>query len=131
MSTLVRNSTLSFSRKYRYESLGQLLGRDKMVKSISYRRRRAKQRQIFLTTYKLSSLNDDDFDVVDNGDNNNNNNKNKKPGMKKVAVKVKKIVASVLMFMRTASFRSSCNNPRTSSAIADATSPLSNRKNRF
>ncbi|RYR21573.1 hypothetical protein Ahy_B03g066884 isoform B [Arachis hypogaea] len=118
MSTLVRNSTLSFSRKYRYESLGQLLGRDKMVKSISYRRRRAKQRQIFLTTYKLSSLNDDDFD-------------NKKPGMKKVAVKVKKIVASVLMFMRTASFRSSCNNPRTSSAIADATSPLSNRKNRF
>ncbi|RYR21574.1 hypothetical protein Ahy_B03g066884 isoform A [Arachis hypogaea] len=120
MSTLVRNSTLSFSRKYRYESLGQLLGRDKMVKSISYRRRRAKQRQIFLTTYKLSSF-----------DNNNNNNKNKKPGMKKVAVKVKKIVASVLMFMRTASFRSSCNNPRTSSAIADATSPLSNRKNRF
>ncbi|RYR68849.1 hypothetical protein Ahy_A03g015328 isoform A [Arachis hypogaea] len=119
MSTLVGNSTLSFSRKYRYESLGQLLGRDKMVKSISYRRRRAKQRQIFLTTYKLSS-----FDS-------NNNNKNKKPAMKKVAVKVKKIVASVLMFMRTASFRSSCNNPRTSSAIADATSPLSNRKNRF
>ncbi|KAL1362988.1 hypothetical protein HN51_011191 [Arachis hypogaea] len=130
MSTLVGNSTLSFSRKYRYESLGQLLGRDKMVKSISYRRRRAKQRQIFLTTYKLSSLNDDDFHVVDNGDS-NNNNKNKKPAMKKVAVKVKKIVASVLMFMRTASFRSSCNNPRTSSAIADATSPLSNRKNRF
>ncbi|MED6211779.1 hypothetical protein PIB30_076816 [Stylosanthes scabra] len=122
MSSLVRNSTLSFSRKYRYESLG---GRDNLVKSVSYRRRRAKQRQIFLTTYKLSSLNDDDLAaaVVDNEGNGNK--------MKKVAVKVKKIVSSVLIFMRTASFRSSCHNPRTSAAIADSTYPLPNRKNSF
>ncbi|MED6108708.1 hypothetical protein PIB30_026683 [Stylosanthes scabra] len=123
MTTLVRNSTLSFSRKYRYESLG---GRDNLVKSVSYRRRRAKQRQIFLTTYKLSSLDDDlaAAAVVDS-------NHDKKNKMKKVAVKVKKIVASVLMFMRTASFRSSCHNPRTSAAIADATSLPPNRKNLF
>ena len=111
MSTLVRNSTLSFSRKYRYESLGPL-GKDKMLKSISYRRRRAKQRQIFLTTYKLSSL--DDFVVEP-----------KRPKLKKVAVKVKKIVASVLMFMRTGSFRSG-NSGR--SAISVATSPVPHRK---
>ncbi|RDX65522.1 hypothetical protein CR513_55818, partial [Mucuna pruriens] len=113
MSTLVRNTTLSFSRRYRYEILG-LQGKDKMLKSISYRRRRAKQRQIFLTTYKLSSIN-----------NNNNNNTFVEPQrhklkLKKVAVKVKKIMASVLMFMRVGSFRSCTSR----SAISATSSPF-------
>ncbi|KAG4967694.1 hypothetical protein JHK87_033345 [Glycine soja] len=95
MSTLVRNATLTFSRRNRYELLG-LQGKDKMVKSISYRRRRAKQRQIFLTTYKLSSLNSNTFVEP----------QKPKLKLKKVAVKVKKIVTSVLMFMRVGSFRS-------------------------
>ncbi|XP_027348494.1 uncharacterized protein LOC113860067 [Abrus precatorius] len=110
MSTLVRNTTLTFSRRSRYELLG-LQTKDKMLKSISYRRRRAKQRQIFLTTYKLSSL-DNTFGEP------------KRPKLKKVAVKVKKIVASVLMFMRTGSFRSCYSR----SAISATSSPSPNRK---
>ncbi|KAG5033277.1 hypothetical protein JHK85_017259 [Glycine max] len=112
MSTLVRNTTLTFSRRNRYELLG-LQGKDKMVKSISYRRRRAKQRQIFLTTYKLSSLNSNTFGEPP---------QKPKLKLKKVAVKVKKIVASVLMFMRVGSFRSCSSRSQIS-----ATSP--NRKN--
>ncbi|KAK7404974.1 hypothetical protein VNO78_06069 [Psophocarpus tetragonolobus] len=94
MSTLVRNSSLTFSRRYRYQLLG-LQGKDKMLKSISYRRRRAKQRQIFLTTYKLSSVNT-----------NTNTCLHPKLKLKNLAVKVKKIVASVFMLMRVASLRS-------------------------
>lgn len=94
MTTLVRNTTASISRRYRYELIG-LQGKDKL-KSISYRRKRAKQRKIFLTTYTLSSLNG----FVEP----------KKPKLKRVAVKVKKIVSSVLMFMRTGSCSRSCNS---------------------
>lgn len=110
MTTLVRNPTLSFSRRHRYEPLG-LHGKDNLLKSISYRRRRAKQRQIFLSTYKLSSLD------------NNNFVQHRNPKLKKVAVKVKKIMASVLLFMRTGSFRS-CN----SKSVTSAASPVSIRK---
>jgi hypothetical protein len=109
MDTLVRNTTLTFSRRYKYEVLG-LQGKEKTLKSISYRKRRAKQRKIFLTTYKLSSLNN--FVVEP-----------KKPKIKRVAVKVKKIVNSVLLFMRTGSFRS-CSSK---SAIS-ASSPVRTRK---
>ncbi|KAK2379808.1 hypothetical protein QL285_067570 [Trifolium repens] len=108
MDTLVRNTTLTFSRRYKYEVLG-LQGKEKTLKSISYRKRRAKQRKIFLTTYKLSSL--------------NNFVEPKKPKIKRVAVKVKKIVNSVLLFMRTGSFRSCCSK----SAIS-ASSPVPTRK---
>ncbi|CAL5211944.1 unnamed protein product [Lathyrus oleraceus] len=108
MNTLVRNATLTFSRRHRYE-LVSLQGKETTLKSISYRRIKAKQRKIFLTTYKLSSLNH----FVDH----------KRPKIKRVVVKVKKIVNSFLMFMRTGSFRS-C---RPKSAIS-ATSPLPNRK---
>ncbi|CAJ2655019.1 unnamed protein product [Trifolium pratense] len=108
MDTLVRNTTLTFSRRYKYEVLG-LQGKEKTLKSISYRKRRAKQRKIFLTTYKLSSLNH----FVEP----------KKPKIKRVAVKVKKIVNSVLLFMRTGSFRS-C---RSKSAIS-VKSPVPIRK---
>ncbi|KAJ1410696.1 hypothetical protein SESBI_21717 [Sesbania bispinosa] len=48
MTTLIRNTTLSCSRRYRYEVLGLRgsgSGREKILKSISYRRRRAKQRK--------------------------------------------------------------------------------------
>ncbi|KAL2328250.1 hypothetical protein Fmac_021677 [Flemingia macrophylla] len=112
-TTLVRNGTLTFSRRYRYEVLG-LQGKEKMVKSISYRRKRAKQRKIFLTTYKLSSL-DNTFVHP------------QRPKLKKVAVKVKKIVASVLMFMRTGSFRS-CSS---TSAISATSPSLPNNRNNF
>ncbi|KAL5056545.1 hypothetical protein RYX36_037227 [Vicia faba] len=108
MNTLVRNGTLTFSRRHRYE-LVSLQRKETCLKSISYRRRRAKQRKIFLTTYKLSSLNH----FVEP----------KRPKIKRAALKVKKIVNSVLMFMRTGSFRS-C---RSKSAIS-ATSPVPNRK---
>lgn len=94
---MIRNTTLSCSRSYRYEALslhGSGSGRDKIFKSLSYRRRRAKQRKIFLTTYKLSS-NIDTFAEP------------KSPKLTKVALKLKKIAASVLKFMQTAgSFRS-------------------------
>ncbi|KAK7324729.1 hypothetical protein VNO77_28528 [Canavalia gladiata] len=87
MNTLVRNTTLSRSRKYRYQPLT-------LPKSISYRRTRAKQRKIFLATYKLSSI--DSFPPSP-----------KSPKLNKVPLKLKKFVASVFHFMRTAaSFRS-------------------------
>jgi len=109
MNTLVRNTTLTFSRRQGYELLG-LQGKEKTLKSVSYRRRRAKQRKIFLTTYKLSSLNT----FVEQP---------QRPKIKRVAVKVKKIVNTVLFFMRTGSFRS-CSSK---SAIS-ASSPVPIRK---
>ncbi|KAG5141048.1 hypothetical protein JHK84_034816 [Glycine max] len=65
------------SRRYKYEALGS--GRDHILKSISYRRTRAKQRKIFLTTYQLDSFTEP-----------------KSPKLNKVALKFKKIVASAL-----------------------------------
>ncbi|XP_054813793.1 uncharacterized protein LOC129314383 [Prosopis cineraria] len=114
MTTLVRNGTMTFSRRYRYEPLG--------LKSVSYRRRRAKQRQIFLTTYRLSSFSQDfpaDSKLT-------SSSSSSPPKLKKVAVKVKKMVTSVLVFMRTGSFRS-CNSK---SAIS-ATSPASSNTKTF
>ncbi|XP_027343328.1 NDR1/HIN1-like protein 6 [Abrus precatorius] len=94
MATLIRNTTLSRSRKYKYEPLTSPAfasgsGREKFLKSISYRRRRAKQRKIFLTTYKLSSL--DSFSPQPNS-----------RKLKRVALKLKKFVASFLKLMQTA-----------------------------
>ncbi|RDX74858.1 NDR1/HIN1-like protein 6, partial [Mucuna pruriens] len=83
MTTFVRNTTLSRSRRYKYEALGvPNSGRDSILKSISYRRRRAKQRKIFLTTYKLDSFAEP-----------------KSPKLNKVARSLKKFVASVLKLM--------------------------------
>ena len=59
-------------------------GRDHILKSISYRRRRAKQRKIFLTTYKLDSFTEPES-----------------PKLNNVALKFKKIVASVLKLVQT------------------------------
>ncbi|KAL2331720.1 hypothetical protein Fmac_019301 [Flemingia macrophylla] len=50
MSTFLRNTSLSRSRRLRCEALPTI------PKSNSYRRRRAKQRKVFLTTYKLDSF---------------------------------------------------------------------------
>ncbi|XP_028808477.1 uncharacterized protein LOC114763047 [Neltuma alba] len=112
MTTLVRNGTLTFSRRYRYEPLG--------LKSVSYRRRRAKQRQIFLTTYRLSSFSQDFPDSKPPS-----SSSSSPPKLKKVAVKVKKMVNSVLVFMRTGSFRS-CSSKSAISASSPA--PSSNTK---
>ncbi|KAI4333986.1 hypothetical protein L6164_018730 [Bauhinia variegata] len=90
MNRLVRNATLSFSRRYRYETLGHH-GKETVVKSTSYRRRRAQQRRVFLTTYKLPSV---------------KRFQDPKPRkLKKAVCKVKKIVASVLICMRCVSFK--------------------------
>ena len=109
MEALARNSSLSFSRRYRYELMG-LRGKEKMLKSISYRRRRAKQRQVFFKTYRLASMELEHFE----------DSKSKSPKLKKVVVKVKTIVSSVLMFMRSGSLRS-CN----SKSAVSATPPVS------
>ncbi|KAK4255484.1 hypothetical protein QN277_008482 [Acacia crassicarpa] len=112
MTTLVRDGTLTFSRRYRYEPLG--------LKSNSYRRRRAKQRQIFLTTYRLSSFAQDFPDSKPPS--------SSSPKLKKVAVKVKKMVNSVLIFVRTGSFKS-CNSKSAISAASPASpSSSSNSK---
>ncbi|KAG4972016.1 hypothetical protein JHK85_038437 [Glycine max] len=86
MATFLRSSTLSRSRRYKYETLGGVpsSGRDHILKSISYRRRRAKQRKIFLTTYKLDSFTEPES-----------------PKLNNVALKFKKIVASVLKLVQT------------------------------
>ncbi|KAG4986861.1 hypothetical protein glysoja_007607 [Glycine soja] len=70
------------SRRYKYEALGS--GRDHILKSISYRRTRAKQRKIFLTTYQLDSFTEP-----------------KSPKLNKVALKFKKIVASALKLVQS------------------------------
>ncbi|CAI9089460.1 OLC1v1024034C1 [Oldenlandia corymbosa var. corymbosa] len=71
-----------------------------MLSSFSYRRNRARQRQIFLQTYKLSSVTN----------NNNNSSRKSHPKLKKFVVKVKSMVVSVLSFMRADYLRSSCKS---------------------
>ncbi|KAJ4729845.1 Beta-(1--_2)glucan export ATP-binding/permease protein like [Melia azedarach] len=130
MDALVRNTTVNFSRRFTdYELLGQgsEVGTEDYnnqwrrnfsrrrkephtMKSFSYRRKRARQRQIFLNSYKLASL---------------ENLGQSKPSqrLKKAVVKVKTAVVAVVAFMRTGSCRS-CN----SRTAIDATSPTTIRK---
>ncbi|CAJ1956546.1 unnamed protein product [Sphenostylis stenocarpa] len=93
MTTFVRSTALSRSRRYRYEALGAVptTGRDHILKSVSYRRRRAKQRKVFLSTYQLDSFSEP-----------------KSPKLNKIALKLKKFVASVLKLVQNTagSFRS-------------------------
>nr|KYP53408.1 hypothetical protein KK1_024790 [Cajanus cajan] len=80
MPTFVRNTSLSRSR------------REQISKSNSYRRRRAKERKVFLTTYKLHSF-----------------TQSTSPKPNKVpALNLKKVVASVFKLVQTtaASFTS-------------------------
>ncbi|GLT86933.1 hypothetical protein SLE2022_050400 [Rubroshorea leprosula] len=65
--------------------------------SVHRRRERAKQRQIFLRTYKLSAVD-------------NVGGRSKTDKLKKVAVKVRRVVVSMFGFMRnTGSLRSTCD----------------------
>ena len=63
--------------------------------SFSYRRKRARQRQIFLRTYKLGSM--------------DSSRKSGVRKLKKFVVKVKTVVVSVLSFMRADTLKS-CNS---------------------
>ncbi|XWS68612.1 hypothetical protein CRYUN_Cryun04dG0105400 [Craigia yunnanensis] len=129
MNTLVRNATSNFSRRVdgyelldqnnerKEENLGQYRTFSKrraqsMVASFSYRRDRAKKRQIFLRSYKLSAV-DDNWERP----------KTKSLKLKKMVVKVKTVVVSVMSFMRIGSLKSS--NYR--SAICGA-APISIKK---
>ncbi|CAN4094123.1 unnamed protein product [Withania somnifera] len=120
MTSLVRNTPLRFSRRVdRYEPLDQPTsiatptrngsgrkttimklrrsGKQRsnpiMLNSISYRRERARKRHIFLQSYKLES---------------SEKMRNKK--LKKIVLKVKSAVVSVLSFMRAHSCINSSNS---------------------
>lgn len=113
MNTLIRNATRSLNRGFDgYEPLDHSEeardedhkhGRrsevskphDNMVYSLSYKRERAKKRQIFLRSYKLGSLE-------------TTWGKSRPRKLKKMVVKVKKVVLSVVSFMRIGSLRP-CN----------------------
>ncbi|XVE66217.1 hypothetical protein DITRI_Ditri08aG0062700 [Diplodiscus trichospermus] len=115
MNSLVRNATSNFSRRVdgyelldqnnerREENLSQYRTFSKtraqsMLTSFSYRRDRAKKRQIFLRSYKLSAVGD-----------NREQRKTVSRKLKKMVVKVKTVVvSSVVSFMRMGSLKS-CN----------------------
>ncbi|OMP09581.1 hypothetical protein COLO4_05331 [Corchorus olitorius] len=134
MSSLVRNATSNFSRRVDgYELLDQneeITTREEkenmghqnrtfskrraqsVVASFSYRRDRARKRQIFLRSYKLSTVDD-----------NWGRPKTRSHKAKKIVVKIKAVVISVVSLMRMGSFKScSCR-----SAIC-AAAPISIKK---
>ncbi|GMJ06419.1 hypothetical protein HRI_004311100 [Hibiscus trionum] len=108
MSSLVRNAAANFSRRVDgYELLDQSQGTKEETsgryrtfskrRSQSYRRDRARKRQIFLRSYKLSAVCDD-----------RGRHEMKPRKLKKVVLKVKKVVESLVSFMRIGSLKS-CN----------------------
>ncbi|OMP07857.1 hypothetical protein COLO4_06995 [Corchorus olitorius] len=118
MSFLVRNATSNFSRRVDgYELLDQIeetreenLGHhnrtfskrraQSVVASFSYRRDRARKRQIFLRSYKLSTVDD-----------NWGRPKTRSDKAKNIVVKIKAVVISVVSLMRMGSFKScSCRS---------------------
>ncbi|KAE8733845.1 hypothetical protein F3Y22_tig00000916pilonHSYRG00045 [Hibiscus syriacus] len=130
MNSLVRNATANFSRRVdgyelldqnqgtKEETLGQYRTFSKrraqsVVASLSYRRDRAKKRQIFLRSYKLSTVDDD-----------RGRPKTKPRKLKEAVLKVKTVVVSLVSFMRIGSLKS-CKNCR--SAIYAAV-PISIKK---
>lgn len=124
MNTLVRNSTLRRSKRYdhgffyaevdrshekieedgKFARIGssrrKVINVSKLRTSLSYRRDRARKRQIFLQSYNLggSSSSEDTHSSSDK------NRKSKK--LKKAADKVKSVAVSVVSFMRISSLRS-------------------------
>ncbi|KAK9284784.1 hypothetical protein L1049_023961 [Liquidambar formosana] len=111
MNTLVRSTTFSLDRRFdAYEPLDQSgeMGAEensgwrtfskrnkeshKMITSFSYRRDRARKRQIFLRTYKLGSVNTSEQSTSGK--------------LKKVFGKVKTVVVTVVAFARIGSLRS-------------------------
>ncbi|GMI99681.1 hypothetical protein HRI_003637400 [Hibiscus trionum] len=114
MNSLVRNATANFSRRAdgyelldqreetKEEASGQYRAFSKrrapsVLTSLSYRRDRAKKRQIFLRSYKLSAVGDGWGKP-----------KTKPRRLKKVVIKVKTVVVSLVSFMRIGSLKS-CN----------------------
>ncbi|KAI3465728.1 hypothetical protein Pfo_022391 [Paulownia fortunei] len=113
MDTVSRNPTVRFSRKaeeYSYEAESRREGHQNhgwrifstrrssqnlnhMMSSLSYRRDRARKRQIFLQTYKLGSISSRGKFM-------------KSRKLKKMVVKVKSAAVSVLTFMRGGAWRS-------------------------
>ncbi|CAA0808815.1 Unknown protein [Striga hermonthica] len=69
---------------------------NRMVRSLSYRKDRARRRQIYLQTYKLGSGSREEC--------------LRYPKLKKMAVKVKNVVVSTLAFMRGGELRP-CTSP--------------------
>ncbi|XWS39478.1 hypothetical protein CRYUN_Cryun18bG0058100 [Craigia yunnanensis] len=129
MNTLVRNATSNFSRRVdgyelldqnnerREANLGQYRTFSKkraqsMVTSLSYRRDQANKRQIFLRSYKLSAVGDSWEQP-----------KTKSRKLKKMAVKVKTVVLSVVSLMRIGSLKS-CN----CRSVICAAAPISIKK---
>lgn len=125
MNTLVRSTTSTLSRRFDgYEPLDQRRRRTfsrrrneeeeqqptSIAASFSYRRRRAKQRQIFLSSYKLSSL--------------ENFGRSEPPA--KVVVKFKNAVVSLVSLMRIGSLSSSCSCRTSAICAVSSPSPIKN-----
>jgi hypothetical protein len=121
MNTLIRNATRSLNGGFDgYEPLDQSeedkhgrreLSHNVVQYSLSYKHDRAKKRQIFLKSYKLAPL--------------ETLGRSSRPGkLKKMVVKVKKVVVSVVSFMRIGSLRP-CSNCRLSIYTS---SPMPRRK---
>ncbi|KAI8551757.1 hypothetical protein RHMOL_Rhmol06G0211400 [Rhododendron molle] len=91
MDSLVRNTTLRFSRRThaipKQKSDDQ---RPNMTVSLSFRRERAKKRQIFLRTYNLASS--DNYDCSQKS--------SRCLKLKKFGVKVKSVVCSAMLLAR-------------------------------
>ncbi|KAE8736390.1 hypothetical protein F3Y22_tig00000002pilonHSYRG00172 [Hibiscus syriacus] len=114
MNSLVRNATANFSRRVdgyemldqgeetkeetsgEYRTFSKRRGQS-VVASLSYRRDRAKKRQIFLRSYKLSAVGDEWGKP-----------KAKPRKLKMVGIKIKTAVVSLVSFMRFGSLKS-CN----------------------
>lgn len=125
MNTLVRNSTLRRSRRYDHgfvyaqvdqspEKIGgedgnyvrisssrrKVINVSKLRTSLSYRRDRARKRQIFLQSYNLGGSSSSE----DTSSSSDKNRKSRK--LKKAANKVKSVAVSVVSFMSISSLRS-------------------------
>lgn len=134
MDTLVRNTTLSLSSRRRfdgYEELERNQGRVRtfskrkkeahhhhnrgMRASFSYRQHRAKQRQIFLKSYKLAPV-----DAI------RRRSWSSEPKSNRLVLKVKKAVVSIVSLLRIGSvssfLRSSCHSPSAVRASSPAPS---------
>lgn len=123
MNTLAKNSTLRRSKRhdhgffyaqvdqnrekigedgkfFRINSRRKVINVSKLRTSLSYRRDRARKRQIFLQSYNLSGSSSSE-DTSSASDKNRNSKK-----LKKAAEKVKSVAVSVVSFMRISSLRS-------------------------
>lgn len=121
MATLLRNTTLHFSRRSEgYQPLDQSQGTNRddaggritflrrkssgnaiTITPFSHKRDRARKRLIYLQTYKLTYINP--------------STKERSRKLNKAAIKVRSLVVSFLSFVRAGSLRS-CNSGKATSA---------------